>query len=94
MARIKSESEKAAGKLISAIQKEWGVEIGEPCSGASEDVMDLAHNLLQARTSKGMEKILNRLSLQEYLGFEWVEKHPGVVPAIEKLRQAMAQENA
>jgi hypothetical protein len=45
--------EAAAGKLIAAIQKEWGIEAGEPESAASENVMHAAHELLQAASKFG-----------------------------------------
>jgi hypothetical protein len=46
MTNSRTELEAAAGKLISAIQKEWHSEAGEPESAASEAVMHLAHELL------------------------------------------------
>ena len=51
MPREKSESEIAAGRLILAIQKEWGLELGEPEAEQSELVMGRAHELLQARNA-------------------------------------------
>lgn len=57
MTKSKTESEKAAGKLISAIQKEWIEEIELGCSEKSENVMNLAHTLLQARTAGKMREL-------------------------------------
>ncbi len=57
MSKVKSISEQAAGKLISAIQKEWGLELGNPVAEESEYVMGLAHNLLQARTANASNAI-------------------------------------
>ncbi|GGK66778.1 hypothetical protein [Amphritea balenae] len=94
MPRIKSASEKAAGKLISAIQKEWGEELGFPIAEESEDVMGLAHSLLQARTSSKMKEVLDGATITQYLGEEWVSNHPSVIPAIESLIKAMEQEDA
>ena len=54
MPREKSESERAAGRLILAIQKEWGLELGEPEAEQSELVMGRAHELLQARNAVSM----------------------------------------
>lgn len=39
MTRSRTPLEAAAGKLIAAIQKEWGLEAGESTSAASENVM-------------------------------------------------------
>lgn len=94
MPREKSESEKAAGKLISAIQKEWNKEIGTPQSEQSEDVMDLAHKLLQARTAEVMNVLLANKSICEFLGEFWVRRHPSVSSAIHALEQAIEQEHA
>ena len=40
MAKVRSKLEAAAGKLISAIQKEWIEELGEPQAEDSERVMN------------------------------------------------------
>tara|TARA_B100000965_G_scaffold87174_1_gene70686 strand:- start:1624 stop:1908 length:285 start_codon:yes stop_codon:yes gene_type:complete len=92
--KIKSISEAAAGKLISAIQKEWGSELGEPVADESEYVMGLAHELLQARTAKVMKGILDGKSIREYLGVDWVDSHASVLGFIEQLELAMANESA
>lgn len=81
-----------AGKLISAIQKEWGEETGEPFSIESEDVMNLAHTLLQARNANGMLKILGEKTIQNFLGKLWVENHPSVKPEIHNLEMAIEDE--
>ncbi|WP_160153106.1 hypothetical protein [Microbulbifer sp. ALW1] len=94
MPREKSDSEKAAGKLISAIQKEWNEEAGTPQAEQSEGVMDLAHELLQARTGKAMEALLASRSISEYLGEFWVRRHPSVSSAVHSLEQAIEQEHA
>jgi len=72
----------AAGKLTSAIQKEWGLELGEDCAELSEDVMDRSHMLLHANSEAQLENILAGKTVSEYLGIEWVESHPSVIPFI------------
>ncbi|WP_308365333.1 MULTISPECIES: hypothetical protein [unclassified Microbulbifer] len=94
MPREKSESEKAAGKLISAVQKEWHEELGEPQADLSEDVMGLAHELLQARTSKAMTTLLGSRTVKQFLGERWVYDHPSVEAGIKSLEQAIERENA
>lgn len=50
MPREKSKSESAAGRLILAIQKEWGLELGEPEAEQSEQGKSMnAHFLFAAR---------------------------------------------
>ena len=94
MPRIKSDSEKAAGKLISAIQKEWNEEMGTPQAEQSEEVMGLAHNLLQARIASSMKEKLKNRTVSEYLGEFWVRRHPSVSSSIHSLELAIEQENA
>jgi hypothetical protein len=48
MPRARSSLEIAAGKLISAIQREWSAEAGELSASASEEVMHSSHALLAA----------------------------------------------
>lgn len=90
MPKDKSNIEKAIGKLISSIQKEWGDETGLPESEDSFDVMDLAHGLLQARTTENINEILNNKKIREYLGTSWVDSHPSVNPAIQVLELELA----
>ncbi len=91
MPRSRSEEELAAGKLISAIQKEWGKEQGERTADITEEVMDLAHDLLNARSSDRMLEILGSRSIGEYLGELWLVRHPSVLPAIEQLESALGR---
>ena len=84
MPKIKSDYQKAAGKLISAIQKEWGNELGlgESRAEFTENVMSNAHKLLQAGSSEEIKKLLGSLTVRQYLGEVWVQGHPLVKPAI------------
>ncbi|WP_444930362.1 hypothetical protein ACJJIF_00800 [Microbulbifer sp. SSSA002] len=94
MPREKSKSEKAAGKLISAIQKEWNEEIGTPQAAHSEDVIELAHELLQARDAKTMKTLLQNRTIDEFLGEFWVRRHPTIRAAIQYLERTIEQEYA
>jgi len=89
MARNRPEFQNAAGKLISAIQKEWGKEVGEPRADISFHVMSLAHGLLQAHTLEEVKEVLGSRKVKEYLGELWVKRHPDVLPAIDRLEQAL-----
>lgn len=89
MTRSRSPLEAAAGKLIAAIQKEWGFEAGEPESATSENVMHAAHGLLQAASKFGsLESVIGSSSVSAYLGEQWVRAHPTVLPYIEALEDA------
>lgn len=94
MPREKSESERAAGKLISAIQKEWGLELGEAQAEQSELVMGRAHELLQARNAVSMLNILGSKSVKEFLGESWLQSHKGIEPSVFELEAAIKNESA
>lgn len=89
MAKKKTELQHAIGKLISAIQKEWGNESGEAGADLSEDVMDEAHKLLQAGTVERIGEILGPMTIRQYLGDLWVQRHPAVRPALDAVEQAL-----
>lgn len=88
MTNSRTELEAAAGKLISAIQKEWHSEAGAPESAASEAVMHSAHELLQASKSGSLATVIGSGSVSSYLGNQWVQEHPHVVPYIAALEAA------
>jgi hypothetical protein len=84
----------AAGKLILAIQKEWGAVIEEPDAALAQKVMDRAHTLLQASQSSSVSNLLDGRSVAEYLGPVWVEMHPSIKPSIAAFVAALsANEN-
>ena len=78
----KSQIESAAGKLISAIQKEWGKELGGPEADISEEIMNKGHDLLNAAKNNNLGEVLNGMSVSQYLGDLWIQKHQSVKQAI------------
>lgn len=91
MPKIKSPIEAAAGMLISAIQKEWREELGEPQAEFSEQVINRAHDLLQAAKNNNLSSVLDSLTVKQYLGEIWVRKHQSVIASISHL-QALINE--
>jgi hypothetical protein len=86
MTRSRTPLESAAGKLIAAIQEEWGIEVGGPEAAASEEAMHAAHGLLQAASKSGaIESVIGSSSVATYLGERWVQADPQVLPYIEAL---------
>lgn len=86
MPRNRTPLEKAAGKLISAIQREWMAELGDLQADASEAVMHASHELLQAASAFGsISSVIGGGSVSEFLGRVWVDAHPSVLPAIRSL---------
>ena len=92
MPKEKSDLEKAAGKLISAIQKEWGNELGESTAEVSELVMNKGHDLLAGAKNGTLLKVLNGGSVTQFLGETWVRSHPSVKNSIESLEVAIAND--
>lgn len=94
MPKKKSPLEQAAGKLISAIQKQWGNDLGETTAEVSEEVMGKGHNLLQASTRNEVSKVLCGLTVTQYLGELWVRRHPSIKEYIENFeRELRSSEN-
>lgn len=93
MTKHRTEIEAAAGKLISAIQKEWGKELGEPMALESEEIINKAHDLLQAAKKGNIALILQGRTISEFLSSSWVEKHQLVKPAIAVLEAEARNEN-
>lgn len=92
MAAKKSEFQKAAGMLISAIQKEWGKEFGERSSDFSEDVMNAAHDILRCGNSDGLRAMLGGKNVRQHLGDVWVQRHPNVKPVILELERIIVSD--
>ena len=82
MPKERTPLEAAAGKLISAIQKEWLERSGELGSDVSEEVMHTSHELLSAAKAGSLES-LSASSITKLLGPAWVQDHPRALPFIE-----------
>ena len=82
MSKNKNSLEKAAGKLISSIQREWGNETGEPRAAISEDIMNKAHDILAAVKNNSLLELLNGATVTSFLGELWVKQHPNVSESI------------
>jgi hypothetical protein len=89
MPRERTAIDVAAGKLISSIQCEWSDEAGTDQGQITEQIMDLAHDLLVAAKAGTLQDALGSRSIADYLGPLWVKRHPAVLPAIEKLESLL-----
>jgi len=90
VAAKKTEFQRAAGKLISAIQKEWGEGLGEKNDDFSEGVMNAAHDILQCKSSEKLREMLGGKNVRQHLGEVWVQRHPSVKPATAELERVIA----
>lgn len=89
MPRVRSRSSRAAGKLISEIQKVWGDALGTDDADAAEDVMGRAHDLLRLSDSReSLLQLLEGRSCAAYLGDAWVRRHPVIRPSLEAFERA------
>lgn len=89
MPRDRSPSSRAAGKLISEIQKVWGDALGTDAAEAAEDVIKQTHDLL--RLADSPLELLQQLegrSCSVYLGADWLKCHPVVLPAVRAFEHA------
>lgn len=91
MPRNRAELEKAAGKLTSAIQKEWHQSLGTTTSSANEEVMHISHSLVKATKNGNIIQALRGGSVTDYLGREWVAHHPDVLPAIDYFEMLLSE---
>ena len=89
MTAQRTAQEAAAGKLISAIQKEWTAELGEPHADQSEQAMNRAHDLLQAAKAGTVRECLNGQTVAQFLGQNWVMQHARVLPSITALEACL-----
>lgn len=89
MPRNRTALEQAAGKLILRIQQEWMQELGGPAAADSEQVMNRAHDLLVAASASRSDQGLLQQSIEEFLGREWLRRHPGVQPFVNALAEQL-----
>lgn len=89
MSRERTVLQRASGKLVLAIQKEWGAELSGPAADASEQVMHTAHDFLPARTAGELRAVLGSLTVRQYLGESWISRHTGVEPFIDAVENAL-----
>ena len=87
MPRARTPLQAAIGRLISAIQKVWGTELGEPYAEFSQDVISKAHLLLRAGNKEQIIKTLDGLSLPQFLGEVWLQKHPEIKPFVASVEE-------
>ncbi len=66
------------GKLISQVQKEWVEDVGLRESEISEEVLSRSGRLLGAGTPEDIRKLIEPLTMTQYLGEVWVQGHPKV----------------
>jgi len=89
MPRTRTTSDRAAGRLILAVQKVWGYCSGTDEAPMAEAVMNKAHDIQVAITNQRLQEVLAGRTIREYLGAAWVSSHRGVSPAVGALEQSV-----
>ena len=89
MSKTRTQQEALAGKLISAVQKCWSEQAGEPQAEESEKVMHASHSLLQAAKAGTLEELLGKKSVIERLGLEWFQANPSALPSALALQESV-----
>ncbi|HPF73288.1 MAG: hypothetical protein H7A20_01230 [Rhodanobacteraceae bacterium] len=89
MPRQRSPIQRAAGKLTSAIQKEWGEALGKPGEKVSEEVMHNSHRLLQAAAQGRLKEFLGDGTVGDFLGRHWVHAHSDLKRQIQVLQDLL-----
>jgi hypothetical protein len=85
--------ERAAARLVFAIQREWTAEAGGPCAAECEDVMRAAHRLLLAARGGSLVPLMGVGSVTRYLGPSWINAHPWVWPHVQVLESVLLRED-
>jgi hypothetical protein len=85
MPRESSELERALGRLLTAIQGEKTRSLDSPEWRAAHAALDRAEILYWAAKRASLGEALGTSTLREYLGLEWLSRHPRVLPAIQDL---------
>ena len=94
MPKTRAELEAAAGRLISAVQKEWNAEAGEASASESESVMHTCHELLKSAKAQSLRTLLGGRTVAQFLGEAWVNRHPQVVPALREFQALIEDAHA
>ena len=68
MPKARTRVEAAAGRLVSAVQKEGGLELVTSAVGTTEHVLSLAHELLQATKPGNLNSTLSSAAVSQFLG--------------------------
>jgi len=95
MPKNRTESAKAAGKLIKEIDRERmeQTELGIVDEEKMESKLGHAHELLQAQTATAMINVLGNKSVRQYFGNLWLKTYPAISAAADTLQVAIEDEN-
>ena len=85
MKRDETELQRALGRLFTAIQGEEMRALGTPWWGDAHTALRRAEALYWAAKRGRLDETMGRSSPREYLGLEWLSRHPRILPALQHL---------
>jgi hypothetical protein len=94
MAHTLTVLERATGRLVFAIQREWTAEAGGPCAAECEDAMRSAQRLLLSARGGSLVPLIGVGSVTRYIGRKWIAAHPWVWPHVQVLESVLLREEA
>ena len=85
MKRQDTALQRALGRLLMAIQAEEMRALDTPAWSATHAALGRAETLYWSAKHASLQATLGELSVRQYLGLEWLSRHPRVLPALQEL---------
>jgi hypothetical protein len=77
--------QRSLGRLLTAIQAEEMRAIDTPAWGAAHMALERVESLYWASKHASLAVTLGTQPLREFLGVEWISRHPRVLPNLQDL---------
>jgi hypothetical protein len=90
MPRETSSLERALGRLLTSVQSEETRAVDSPEWSETHRVLTRAETLYWAAKRRTLPLALAGCSVQDYLGAQWLARHPRVLPAVQELELHLA----
>lgn len=85
MPRETTDLQRALGRLLTAIQSEEMRAVDTPWWAATHAALRRAETLYWAAKQSSLDEALGARSPRDYLGSEWLSRHPRILPAVQDL---------
>jgi hypothetical protein len=89
MQNRQSDQARQLSKLISALQKQWQQELGEPGATLTEAALRGAQSLLSASHSGVIAGMLASAPIEHHVGADWVAANPWAQPYLARIAQTV-----
>ena len=81
--------QRALGRLLMAIQAEEMRALDTPAWSATHAALGRAEILYWSAKHASLPATLGEQSVRQYLGLEWLSRHPRVLPALQELELSL-----